>query len=188
MVRPIQPIKLRFYRYFIEGREDECWEWVGHKNGDGYGRIRIPRSLSPTGKDFDALSNRVAWFLQTGEWPLKGIYVLHTCDNPGCVNPKHLFLGTHKDNMKDMVRKGRSAGQTGNWNGGVKDPERCNLAKLNWAKVREIKADLKRGITKTVLAKQHGVDYNTIYDIARGRTWKEKKQAEITDLKSREKD
>lgn len=75
-----------------------CWEWAAAKNGKGYGRIYA------WGKQQSA--HRVSYALAYGPIPL-GLFVLHHCDNPGCVNPNHLFLGTQKDNIHDMLRKGR---------------------------------------------------------------------------------
>jgi len=75
-----------------------CWEWQGGKKPDGYG------SAGYEGKS--DLAHRVAWKLTKGPIP-KGMYICHSCDNPACCNPAHLFLGTQSDNMKDMIVKGR---------------------------------------------------------------------------------
>lgn len=77
-----------------------CWNWTGKRNVGGYGLIRI------NGRTF--IASRVAWTLINGE--PGSLFVLHKCDNPPCINPLHLFLGSHKDNSADMVRKGRSYG------------------------------------------------------------------------------
>ena len=74
-----------------------CWEWQGGKDRDGYGHIRIEGKLWQAHR-FSSLLD--------GKDP-KGYVVMHTCDNPGCVNPAHLSLGTQKDNIKDMIQKGR---------------------------------------------------------------------------------
>jgi len=80
-----------------------CWEWTGTKVC-GYGHFRS------NGKTMRA--HRVSWVIHNGEIPHRdsynGMCVLHKCDNPACVNPEHLFLGTDKDNVRDMIAKGRN--------------------------------------------------------------------------------
>lgn len=76
----------------------DCLEWLGFKNNDGYGIQRFRRKLM--------LAHRVSYILSKGDIP-KGLCVLHKCDNPCCVKPEHLWLGTHQDNMDDMDKKGR---------------------------------------------------------------------------------
>ena len=75
-----------------------CWEWTATKNSDGYGKFSIQ------GKQPGA--HRVSYLIFVADIPL-GLFVLHSCDNPGCVNPAHLSLGTNQDNMNDMTVKGR---------------------------------------------------------------------------------
>jgi len=79
--------------------ENECWPWLAYKQADGYGTFRVPG-------DEKVKAHRMAWILMRGEIP-EGLYVCHHCDNPSCVNPAHLFLGTHWDNVQDKVAKGR---------------------------------------------------------------------------------
>ncbi len=81
-------------------KTDNCWNWLACKTKDGYGRIFI--------KDKVLLAHRVSWAIHDGQIP-KGLQVLHRCDNPSCVNPAHLFLGTVSDNMRDSVAKGRNS-------------------------------------------------------------------------------
>lgn len=83
----------------IKEENDLCIEWQGAKDGCGYGGIRI------NGKYIKV--HRLVWSLKNGEIPIK-MEVCHHCDNPSCFNPKHLFLGTHTDNMQDMKTKGRN--------------------------------------------------------------------------------
>jgi hypothetical protein len=83
---------------------DACWEWNGERTKSGYGAFVFFRS----GAEMYRVASRVAWTIANGPIP-DGLFVLHRCDNPPCVNPAHLFVGTHDDNMADMVAKGRSA-------------------------------------------------------------------------------
>ncbi len=76
-----------------------CWNWLGHKNKLGYGTIDI--------KYKSVLAHRFFWSLYYGDIP-KGFQINHKCDNPSCVNPAHLYLGTQKDNVKDRVNRNRS--------------------------------------------------------------------------------
>jgi len=80
-------------------KSSQCWQWTGGKTWDGYGRIKL------NGKT--VMAHRVAYAMLKGEVP-KHLILCHTCDNPSCVNPDHLFLGTHKDNALDREAKGRS--------------------------------------------------------------------------------
>ncbi len=74
---------------------DECWPWLGYKDSYGYGRLG------------SKLTTHVLWFLRHGEWPSKGRTANHHCDNPSCINPKHLYLGTQKSNTRDREQRGR---------------------------------------------------------------------------------
>lgn len=87
-----------FWRHSGKRGDDECWEWELARDRKGYGRIKLHR--------VSWQAHRMAWKLTHGEIPA-GLYVCHKCDNPPCVNPKHLFLGTHSDNLRDCVAKGR---------------------------------------------------------------------------------
>ena len=78
-----------------------CWEWTGSRFASGYGQL-------PAQRDTGSLAHRASWRIHYGLIP-HGMCVLHHCDNPPCINPSHLFVGTNKDNSKDMVAKGRSA-------------------------------------------------------------------------------
>lgn len=79
----------------------ECWPWRGARTGNGYGNFSVPelRNKVP--------AHRVAYWLATGAHPELGLVVRHKCDNPLCVNPGHLELGTQADNMQDVVARGR---------------------------------------------------------------------------------
>src|SRR5689334_2841330 len=94
-----------FWSYVEKG--PSCWNWKGARTELGYGLISVP----PHGRMMGA--HRVAWALRHGAAP-NDMFVCHKCDNPSCVNPDHLFLGTNSDNMRDCVAKGRHGNQ---WDG-----------------------------------------------------------------------
>lgn len=129
-----------------------CWVWVGAKDGTGYGRLNLP-SLSR--------SAHRAVFALLGKPVPKGVVVCHRCDNPACVNPDHLFLGSMADNQADMARKNRSAH-------GSKSPH----AKLTEADVRRVIAMREAGLQHGEIATAVGVHRVTVTDILSGRTWR----------------
>ena len=90
--------KLRNRFFSKVDKTESCWVWSSYKTKEGYGRIQA------FGKPM--YSHRISWLIHFGKIP-NGKEVCHRCDNPSCVNPKHLFIGTHKDNMQDMFKKGR---------------------------------------------------------------------------------
>lgn len=90
----------RVQRFWVKAEKSAgCWNWMALRNPSGYGVVNF--------KNKTRLAHRVAWELTHGEIPV-GMYACHTCDNPSCINPDHLFLGTQADNMRDMMEKGRS--------------------------------------------------------------------------------
>lgn len=88
-----------FWNKVNKGDENACWEWKASKTPLGYGRTTYQKRQS--------YAHRMAYIYTYSEIP-DGLLVCHTCDNPACCNPKHLFLGSHKDNTQDMIKKGRS--------------------------------------------------------------------------------
>lgn len=125
-------------------KNDGCWEWLGKKNNKGYGMFRFgPRMV---------LAHRFSYEIARDAIP-KGKWALHTCDNRACVNPDHLFLGTHADNMRDMHSKGRGRS--------ILDP----------AKAAEIKRRRGIGEKRTLLAAEFGVSVSSIKNIMMGRCW-----------------
>lgn len=99
---PLVPLKDRFHEAYSPEPMSGCWLWLHLLDRDGYGRIW-------TCKKKETPAHRWAYQTLVGEIP-DGLRVLHRCDTPSCVNPDHLFLGTQRDNMRDMVNKGRLGG------------------------------------------------------------------------------
>lgn len=135
-------------RYIYKG--NGCWEWVGSRFNNGYGRICI--NYKTMG------AHCLSWELHRGKIK-KGMFVCHACDNPSCVNPEHLFIGTPKENTHDARDKGRRA-----------DRERHPKAKLTWESVSLIRSLPNADAQK--LAKKLGVNFSTVYRVRNGKRWK----------------
>lgn len=135
---------------------DDCWLWNGPRTAKGYGQFPAE------GRRF--IATRVAWMLANPGKPTKEM-CCHRCDNPPCVNPRHLFMGTQLENMADCVAKGRI------YRGGAHRGEKSPQAKLTEAKVREIRA-LKGIETQKSLAARFGVTRSSISGIHTGMWWK----------------
>lgn len=106
-LRPIRDPVTRFWMYVKRADGDGCWEWTGQRSREGASRRRgagYGQFMGTWTRIVQA--HRYSWELHNGPIP-GGMFVCHRCDNPGCVRPDHLFLGTPKDNTDDMVRKGR---------------------------------------------------------------------------------
>lgn len=153
-----RPLEVRFWAKVR--KSDGCWTWTGRPNESGYGSIRPnPTEMGhPLPK---VLAHRLSWQLHFGTIP-DGLEVCHTCDNPPCVNPGHLFLGTHADNIEDMRRKGRARSANGSAH---------TSAKLTDEAVREIRRTNRPGGNTRELARRFGVTSKTIRRIAVGDGW-----------------
>lgn len=142
-------------------QSDGCWEWMGAKFPKGYGSLF-------TGKKCE-LAHRVSYILHYGAIP-DDLWVLHRCDNPGCVRPDHLFLGNNTDNVRDMIAKGRSWQQTRPET--IPRGEQLVQTKLTSEKVRAIRKEYAQGRSKQSLADAYGVAWKTIYDVVKRRSWR----------------
>lgn len=139
-------------QYIVRGGVDECWEWQGPMQGWGYG------ALSFQGQKFGA--HRVAYELHNGPIP-DGMQVCHTCDNPPCCNPSHLFLGSNDDNVRDRTLKGRSA-----------RGERVHNAKLTRKDVVKIRSLVQAGVSRQEIAKRYGITDGYVGRLARRKAWR----------------
>lgn len=123
-----------------------CVNASGYRNSSGYPRVRVGRRL--------VLAHRVAWSEYHGDIP-EGMCVLHTCDNPACVNVSHLYLGTRRDNARDMLARGRQGFRV------VLDAD----------KARAIREGFSAGRRVSELALEFGVNTGTVTCVVKGRTW-----------------
>jgi hypothetical protein len=155
-----QSARLRFWQFVKVG--DGCWLWQGGTNEGGYGSLSLRRGVK-------IYAHRLSFELNIGPVPL-GLWVLHRCDNPRCVNPAHLFVGTRADNMRDAHQKGRTWFQ-------VQPDKLPRGATHHKAKLDEVKAGDVRaryavgGVTQRTLAEEYNVSQSTIQAVLSGRNW-----------------
>lgn len=166
MTPTARPATARFWEKVDQA--GDCWVWLAHKDHAGYGQFTYGLKT--------IRSHRVAWILTHGEIP-NGLFVCHKCDNPSCVRPDHLFLGTHSDNMRDSYRKGRKVlpDRTRFVKGHQQASrgEASHLAKLTSDQVLEIRRTYEQGgVTQEALARKYGVERTTVRDIIHRRNWK----------------
>ncbi len=151
-----KPRRLSLMDRFLKkvNKTETCWLWIGGKSSYGYAKLW-------NGKKPE-LASRISWRLFKSDIP-DGMCICHRCDNPACVNPDHLFLGTKSDNNVDRAQKGRNRDQRG---------EKNEIAKLTAEQVLEIRQrHAAGGVTQRRLASEYGVCFQAIHDIIRRRNW-----------------
>ena len=186
--RPVNTVE-KFWSLVTIAGPDDCWLWQGHTNPNGYGVLRWQGP--------HVVAHRIAYAVSRGipVWRGKAtkdaMLVCHTCDNKPCVNPRHLFLGTHDDNRRDCVAKGRQASGEragvnthpekrafGERSGARKHPETVirgsqrPCAKLTESDIPVIRAKLEAGERPLLIARSYGVAAATIFGIKSGKNWK----------------
>lgn len=151
MESELEKTRKRFFSK-VTRTEADCWEWHrADKFSGGYGKFNV--------KAKQVLAHRYSWFLHQGTIP-KGLLVCHTCDNRVCVNPQHLFLGTHADNTRDAWNKGR-----------VLFGEKSPCSKITEVQVREIRRLCETGLTNRTIAKKYNLNQSQVSRIKTGKRW-----------------
>lgn len=148
----------------------QCWVWIGCKLNGRSGRMQMGRSVGVR------YAHRVSWEIHNGEIK-DGLFVCHKCDNPSCVNPAHLFLGTQKDNMQDASEKNRMAsGENHGWSLHpelIPKGEQNGRSKLTESEVLEIRGLYKTGrYSQTDLGRLFGVTNTAIRKVVLRQRWK----------------
>ena len=149
----------RFWEKVAIQRAEDCWLWMANKNNKGYGMFGLGSAVLGKG-----LAHRTSYELAFGKIP-KGSWVLHRCDNPACVNPRHLFLGTPKDNVADMDAKGRRVLS------GFKG-EQIGTSKFTAAEITAMRQAYVAGEKAAHIADRFGMKRSAISDVLGGRSWK----------------
>ena len=131
----------------------DCWEWTASRNRSGYGQFKL--FDHGDGKQKVVEAHRLAWELARGPIP-DGLCVCHHCDNPGCVRPDHLFLGTHKDNAQDKHKKGRA-----------------NLSqKYSDVMIIRLREEYASGLSSNQLATKYNINRKTVLHIINGKSYR----------------
>lgn len=144
-----------FWRYVHKTEDGSCWEWLGHIEKRGYGVMSYNNKRDK--------AHRISWRIANNQEIPKGMVIMHLCDNPICVNPNHLKLGTQDDNMKDCKNKGRITKSTG---------ENHGRSKLTETDVLEIRRLIAKGKTNKEIANLHKTTTQNIQAIRINKTWK----------------
>lgn len=157
--RPRTPAADRFWPKVAKGKPGKCWEWQAARDPLGYGFFRMVPG-EPMWR-----AHRAAWVLTHGPIP-ENLILCHRCDNPPCCNPKHLYLGTHADNMADKSARGRSSTTPPHY--GESSPS----AKVTAAQVAAIRAAYAAGgVSQRELGEEHGISQTQVGRIVRRVRW-----------------
>lgn len=149
-------VRERFHSKYVRS-EAGCWLWQGHLDRKGRGNLRVGKRR--------LIASRPSYELHFDAIP-EGLFVCHECDNPQCVNPDHLWLGTHRDNTDDMIAKGRNY-RCARPASGELNPK----AKLNATVVAEIRRRCAAGEGQSAVAREYGIRPSAVWGIVNGRTW-----------------
>lgn len=145
-------MNVKNFKKRIQIQPNGCWAWQGATAINGYGQVTVNKKK--------IYAHRFAWEIEFGRIGSNKLLVCHHCDNRICVNPDHLFLGTHLDNNRDMFTKGRAPLR-----------EARSQAKLTPLKVDSIFAERKEGKTQILIGKEIGVSQQLISDVLSGKKW-----------------
>lgn len=151
MTKPGRPLEERFWAKVEIGAPDECWPWKAAKNQKGYGAFQVGTLAASKVRP----AHVVAWEISNGEPFPEGKLGCHTCDNPSCCNPAHVWPGTPKQNTQDMISKGRQyfPGVPGQRNGN---------ARFTDNDVRDIRKSIAEGTSLRALGRKYGCHHRTI--------------------------
>lgn len=165
--RKCRPIADRFWEKV--NKTEVCWLWTAHVNNHGYGEIHLK-----SGNSTVEYAHRISWMIHFGEIP-SGMEVLHSCDNPPCIRPDHLFLGDQKRNLNDAISKGRMPILV---NGSGAKGELHGMAKLTEEQVIDIRNRYISGVNQSnpsnrrELAEEFGISPNHVWQVKKGKVWK----------------
>lgn len=149
----VRPLTERFWEKVDKGALDDCWMWKGSKDIRGYGVIRTNQ------KPYSA--HCVCYELCHGSIP-KGMFICHKCDNPGCVNPAHLWLGTPAENNRDRAVKERNNHVKG------EDHPSTTLTESDIVTIRNLS---ENGVAQRAIARQYGIHQSSVWGIVHRKTW-----------------
>lgn len=142
----------RFNRMFERGGDEECWEWTRSRTPQGYGKFQVSSYRS-------MLASRFALVLSSGSDLDSDLQACHTCDNPPCVNPAHLYWGTARDNLQDQIDRGRKPAHTS--------------SRLTEQTVVQLRERYAAGESASDLGREFGVKQSTVFGVVNGKVWKD---------------